>query len=272
MNYFAKRLFSFTLITVFAVLPLAAQEDEEIVIELQGPAADTRPTPMLWDYNATQLTRNWRSKTRKQLLYTVPVVSDRDGIVRGEQAEYMLVEYFLKGNFRKFLFRAETPQTFIAVAATPADVLAINKKYKVNIGLNLEDFEAAYAMRARQQNEDILPQKTVLYQLSYSDVNTPKAQLNWFLFENKKLTKTFYTRAQKDAYLQQLKEQRKAEEEQAAREAEQAKQQAAEQAEPTPKTKPFKALLYGGTVQDQMYLPRVISPSSTTVLKTLQGK
>lgn len=256
--------------------PLAAQEDDEIVIELQGAAAEPRPTPMLWDYNALQLTRQWRGKTREQLLYTMPVVSDRDGIVRGEHAEYMLVEYFSGGKFRKFLFAAESPQTFITVAATPADVLAVNKKYKVNIGLWLSDFEAAYASRAQLQQEDVLSKDTVLYQLSYTDVNTPKAQPNWFLFENKKLTKTFYTRSQKDAYLQQLKEQLKAAQQKAAAQKAAAEQAAAtaqaQAAQAAQKNKPFKALLYGGTLHDQMYMPRVISPSSTTVLNTLLGK
>jgi hypothetical protein len=258
------------------ILPLSAQEDEEILIELQGSVVNAapRPTPMLWDYNARQLTNKWRGKTREQLLYTVPIVSDRDGIVRGQTAEYMLVEYFLDGQFRKFLFRAESPQTFIAAAATPADVLAINKKYKVNIGLWLTDFQTAYANHARRQAEDILPENTFLYQLSYTDVNTPKSQLNWFLFENKKLAKTFYTRAQKEAYLQQIREQHIAEEAEA-----KAVQTAAAQEQASPvrqaakakNKKPFKALLSGGTVHDQMYLPRIISPSSTTVLKTLQG-
>lgn len=248
-------------------------EGEEIVIELQGAPADSRPTPMLWNYNARQLTNKWRGKTREQLLYTMPVVSDRDGIVRGEKAEYMLVEYFLNGQFRKFLFRAETPQTFIAAAATPADVLAVNKKYKVNIGLYLDDFKTAYANRAHRLNEDILPEKTELYQLSYSDVNTPKVQPNWFLFENKKLLRTFYTRAQKEAYLQQFQEQQQTAPEKAAQQAtaRQAAKQVPATATPSKRKKPFKALLSGGTLHDQIYLPRVISPSSTTVLKTLQG-
>jgi len=269
-------LFAFTVPLPAQSIDAPEQDEQEIIIELDGAsvAEAPRPTPMLWDYNARQLTNQWRGKTREQLLYQIPVVSDRDGIVRGQKAEYTLVEYFLDGQFRKFLFRAETPQTFIAAAATPADVLAINKKYQVNIGLWLSDFETAYGARARRQEEDSLPENSVLYQLSYSDVNTPKAQLNWFLFENKKLSKTFYTRAQKEAYLQQLKEQRFAQEAQAKAEQAAAEKLAAaqqqQQAALAQQKKPFKALLAGGTLHDQMYLPLITSPSSTTVLKTLQ--
>ena len=242
---------------------VAAQDTDEILIEMHGTSAEQpRPTPMLWDYNARQLSNKWRGKTREQLLYTVPVVSDRDGIVRGPKAEYMLVEYFTDGQFRKFLFRAETPQTFIAAAATPADVLAINKKYGINIGLTLSDFQTAYQTRAQMIVDDNLPKNATLYQLAYSDINTPAAQQNWFLFEDKKLTRTFYTQAEKDAYLKDLQEQ--------------AKQKEISPA-PTPKPAgkqpvPFKALISGGTLHDQMYLPRMVNPNPNIFPQNTQKK
>ncbi|MBO7238590.1 MAG: hypothetical protein J6U96_04865 [Elusimicrobiaceae bacterium] len=252
-----RYLFPFILIAVFIPCALA-QEADEIVIEMQGDSATAAPHPaaMLWNYNTRQLTQKWRGKTREQLLYAVPVVSDRDGIVRGAKAEYMLVEYFTDGQFRKFLFKAETPQTFIAVAATPADALAINKKYGINIGLTQADFESAYGKRARLQSDDNLPENTALYQMMYSDINTPTPQKNWFLFENKKLTQTFYTQSEKDAYLNTLKTQN----EQAA-----PKPAPAPKSAPVKQTAPQKALVWGGTTWDQAYMPKVVNPNPDLV-------
>ena len=55
---------------------------DEIVIEMTGDATAAEQTS-LWDFNAPQLTRRLRGKTREQVLYAVPVVSDKDRIVRG---------------------------------------------------------------------------------------------------------------------------------------------------------------------------------------------
>ena len=185
------------------------------------------------------------------MLYKVPVVSDRDGIIRSTKKEYALVEYFNDNQFRKFLFKAETPQTFVAVAATAADVLAINKKYNLNIGLNLADFTSFYGPRAKEIDEPALPEYAVLYQLSYKDVNTPKSQLIWVLFENKKLSKTFYTRDEKDAYLKTLY--------QPISQTQAPAEQAAKSTKNKP-TAPRKALVWGGTASDQAYMPKVVSP------------
>lgn len=230
--------------------PLQAQD--EIVIEMQGEPSVLPEAPTLWDRSAVQLTRKLRGKTREQVLYAVPVVSDKDRIVQGRRGEYALVEYYQGEQFRKFLFKAESPQTFVAAAATAADVLAVNKKYDVNIGLTQKAFENFYAGNAQKEESDFLPQEAVLYQLSYTDVNTPKAIKRWFLFEKGNLSQTFETSGTKNAYLEAQK--RKLEEENNSR------QQAAAQTRQNQPRTVRKALISGGTAWDQANLPRVVNP------------
>ena len=229
--------------------PLQAQE--EIVIEMQGEPSALPDAPTLWDRNAVELTRKLRGKTREQVLYAVPIVSDKDRIIPAQKGEYALVEYYQGQAFRKFLFKAESPQTFLAAAASAADVLAVNKKYGVNIGLKQKAFEDFYADKAIKEENSFLPQDSTLYQLSYTDVNTPKAVKRWFLFEKGDLTQTFETSGTKNAYLQALKRQQEA--------AYAQKQLPAKQQAPQKRTV-RKALISGGTEWDKAYLPRVVNP------------
>ena len=249
-----KYLFLF----VFFCMAFSAWAEDEIVIEMHGDPSPATPT--VWDKNAKQLSRTLRATTREQLLYSMPVGSDKDRIVSNTSAEYALVEYYNNNQFRKFLFKAEEPQNFITAAATVADVLAVNKKYNINIGLKLQDFLSFYGKRALQETSSVLPTGTVLYKLSYQDINTPTAVDRWFLFEKEELTLTFENPQTKEAYLASLKP--KTEE---------------EKNKPTPapvKKKPQrtvrKALVSGGTLHDRMYMPRVVNPKTVPPTMTLK--
>ena len=254
---------------IIGAATLFAAPEEELIIEMSGDKfVQVKQVPSMWDRTAPQLIKQWRGKTRENILYAMPVVSDKDRIVQGK-AEYALVEYYNGKDFRKFLFKAETPQTLLTVAATPADVLAVNKKYAVNIGLDQSSFENAYAGQATAQHSDAL-EDAVLYQLSYRDINTPKAQLNWFLFENGQLQQTFYTQAQKDAFVKKRRE----EQADVARQM-QADMAAAQQAAAQNTAKnnpPQKALLSGGTAYDQAYMPRVTNPNPFLMQGNTSGK
>ena len=251
----------YVILTIFFLgcsVGLTAQtQEDEIIIEMTGDSTKSTPRKHpLWDYSASQLAKQWRNKTREQLLYAMPIVSDKDRIITSPKAEYALVEYTDGNDFRKFLFKAETPQTFITAAATAADVLAINKKYKVNIGLTQIDFENFYAKNAVSQQADLLEDDEVFYELTYTDLNTPHSEKNWFLFKNRKLAQTFYTQKQKDEFVEQRKQAlaRKQKEQQEA-------EQAATAADESQQNVIQKALLYGGTTYDQAYMPRVINPN-----------
>lgn len=230
-----------------------AWAEDEIVIEIHGEPA-TSSAPTVWQKNAKQLSRALRSTTREQLLYSMPVVSDKDRIVRSSMAEYALVEYYNNGNFRKFLFKAEDPQTFITAAADVADVLAVNKKYGINIGLKLKDFLSFYAQQALQETDPILPPQTTLYKLLYQDINTPAPTERWFLFEKEELTLTFENSQAKEGHLSSLRKQ-----------AEEAKPKTTPQptAQKPPQRTTRKALLSGGTLHDRMYMPRVTNSKFT---------
>lgn len=233
---------------IFSVLLLScfAWAEDEIVIEMHGDPTPVA-TPTIWQKSAPELARALRGTTRQQLLYTMPAVSDKDRIVRNSSAEYALVEYYNNGHFRKFLFKAEDPQTFITVAATPADVLAVNKKYKINIGLKRNDFLTFYNEKVTEEKDNLLSSSLALYKLSYQDINTTVPTDHWFLFEREELTLCFESTEEKENYLKSLRQ--KAE---------------AAQAKPTHKPAPKKqvrttrkALLSGGTLHDRMYMPRV---------------
>ena len=198
----------------------------------------------IWKQNAVQLSRAWRGKTREQLLYQLPIVSSKDRIVRAEGKKfYALVEYYKDQQFRKFLFQGPDPQTFITAAASAADVLAVNKKYGINIGLKQDVFEQSYPGASAETNTN-LPAGSTLYHLSYTDVNTPKPQDHWFLFEQGTLSQTFYTLPEKNNYLNSLLP----------------KETPQVPAETTPAPTPVrKALISGGTEWDKANLPRVVN-------------
>lgn len=252
-----KQLMSILFILCGAAFVLAASEQNEIVIEMSGSTVRGQKTPSMWEQNAAQLLKKWRGKTREQVLYEMPVVSNRDVVLREKNTQYALVEYQNGRDFRKFLFKGQNPQTLLTVAATAADVLAVNKRYHINIGLTQVAFDKSYPNKITLQYAD-LPTNIVLYQVSYRDVNTPKAQENWFLFTNGQLSKTFYTLQQKDTFVKQLQE------EKAARDKLNKERATAQQTPGQTSSKnasPRKALLSGGTAYDQAYMPRVTNPN-----------
>ena len=236
----------------FLFCSAAAQETDEIVIEMTGDSVSRPNEPSLWNFSAVQLTRKLRGKTREQVLYAVPVVSDKDRIVRSTGKEYALVEYYSGGDFRKFLFKAESPQTFVAAAANAADVLAVNKKYGINIGLPQAVFETFYAGQISAESSEFLPNGTILYKMLYRDINTPSPYNRWFLFEKNELSHTFENEADKNSYLDSLKKQ-------AEGSSFQTKQQTARSSRQNRTVR--KALISGGTAWDRANLPRVNNPT-----------
>ncbi len=238
-----------SLISVYAL----AQTDGEIVIEMQGAPAKKAayPTLSIWDKNTSQLLKMLRGKTRQQALYSIENVSSKDKTIQSAKASYALVEYRQGDEFRKFLFQSKEPQTFITAASTVEDVMAINKKYAINIGLSQKAFERAYAGQyTLEKPAQPLPANTILYALSYTDMNTPNAQMIWLLFELKQLRQVFYTEAEKAAYLQAI----------TPAPAPQAPQTTVQK----PKKTVRKALVSGGTVWDQMYMPRLVTPNENS--------
>lgn len=260
--------FMITLLAVWLASPAAAapyyQEEPEIVIEMHGAQTAPVKTVSIWDKNALQLTRLFRGKDRTHVLYSVENVSTKDDILRAANGkEYAFVRYGTNdGDYRKFLFKAEDPQTFVACAANLKDVLAVNLKYGVNMGVSLKDFLRVYGSTATASTlEDETAGKTLsVYKQTYSDVNHKTPVPYYFVFDGDELTQTL---AGEKAYadyakkLTEANEKLRAQNKQAQDKAAQLEKQKQSQ---TARRQPIKALAYGGTVEDQMYMPRVNNP------------
>ena len=239
-------------------------EEPEIVIEMSGEQTAPVAAVSIWDKNALQLTRLFRGKDRSHVLYSVENVSTKDDILRSDNAkEYAFVRYGTNdGDYRKFLFKAEDPQTFVACAANLKDVLAVNLKYGVNMGVSLKDFLRVYGGTAQASAlEDETAGKTLaVYKQTYSDVNHKTPAPYYFVFDGDELTQTLAGEKAYADYAKKLKEANeklRAQNKQAQDKAVQLEKQKRNQAA---RRKPIKALAYGGTVEDQMYMPRVNNP------------
>ncbi|MDD6152355.1 MAG: hypothetical protein PUC11_00175 [Elusimicrobia bacterium] len=239
-------------------------EDPEIVIEMHGAQTAPVKTVSIWDKNALQLTRLFRGKDRTHVLYSVENVSTKDDILRSSNGkEYAFVRYGTNdGDYRKFLFKAEDPQTFVACAANLKDVLSVNLKYGINMGVSLKDFLRTYGQTAQSSAlEDETAGKTLaVYKQTYSDVNHKTPAPYYFIFDGDELTQTLAGEKAYADYAKKLKEANeklRAQNKQAQDKAVQLEKQKRNQAA---RRKPIKALAYGGTAEDQMYMPRVNNP------------
>ena len=257
-----------TLLSVWLASPAAAapyyQEEPEIVIEMHGEQTVPVKTVSLWDKNARQLTRLLRGKDRTFVLYSVENVSTKDDILCAANGkEYAFVRYGTDdGDYRKFLFKAEDPQTFVACAANLKDVLAVNLKYGVNMGVSLKDFLHTYGQTAQSSalTDEAAGKTYTVYKQTYSDVNHKTPAPYYFVFDGDELTQTLagekayadYTKKLTEAN-EKLRAQNKQAQDKAAQLEKQKQSQAA-------RRQPIKALAYGGTVEDQMYMPRVNNP------------
>jgi len=251
-------------LAALALTPLASAQtpgtgEPEIIIEMRGEKSAPQTAVSIWDKNARQLTRLFKGKDRTHVLYAVENVSSRDDILRSDSGkEYAFVRYGTNdGDYRKFLFKAESPQTFVACAANLQDVLAVNKKYGVNLGVSLKDFLRSYANQARHAPlQDASGKTLAAYKLNYSDINNKVPSPHYYIFDGDELILTL---AGDDAFASYAKKQ---DEERAQNQAAAQTQRQAQQKQPAPRTRrpAVKALAYGGTTEDQMYMPRVLNP------------
>lgn len=239
-----------------AVFAWAIPNDEpEIIIEMTGPAPKKTVLPeiAIWNKNATQLTRLFTGKDRTYVLYTVENVSNYDGTIHAKNGlKYAFVEYREpRGDFRKFIFKNDDPQTFVACAASAQDVLAINQKYSVNIGLKKDRFLQQYPVAVKLTDLTNINQE--VFRINWGGDKKQNAPL-YVLFENEELTDQILGKEAWDKYVQK----------QIADENERLHQELKEKenlpapATKRPASKPYKALISGGTLQDQMYMPRLI--------------
>ena len=225
---------------IFA-LPLygVCAEEPEIVIELTGSpsAAPAKDEINIWDKTTPQLEKILHGLTREEALRRITNVSTRDTLVESSDGKrYAFVQYGRDRNYRKCLFRRKDPQTFVACAANTQESLALAQTYHVDIGITEEEFLRTYQRETAAVFLPI-PNGQSLYQIKEQGKPT-----RFFLFTNKQFTNEL-------SALQ-------------ARQLVQTQQQtlnAQQKAKAPKKPKTFKALIDGGTLTDQMYMPRVIN-------------
>ena len=240
----------FLLLVGFLSFPLwAAPADEpEIVIELTGtPDKQMSDGVDIWDKDAKQLTRLFSGKTREKALALITSVSTKDAnVLAADGTKYRFVQYGHEGSYRKFLFRAKEPQTFVAVAANLKDSLSLFTRYQADINISETEFLEEYGPTTSSVFLPV-PNGQTLYRVN-SKGGTPQ----FFLFEQGRLARLL-TKEQTDKLVQ-------------------TQQETVRKQAQTPKTappkKPYKALLYGGTLHDQMYMPRVIQRKPSATVKS----
>ncbi|WP_428057117.1 hypothetical protein [Candidatus Avelusimicrobium fimicolum] len=246
-----------------------AAPEPEIVIEMHGESFSPRQGISVWNKNAQQLTRLFRGKDKTYVLYQVENVSSADRIIRAKNGKrYAYVRYGSDdGDYRKFLFQAQDPQTFVACAADIADVLAINLKYGVNLGVSQRDFLRTYESRATLTNLlDKATNKTYsVYRLEYTDVNHPTPVPTYFVFEGDSLKDTLASEKAFTEYTTKLSQANKALAKQE-KETQTAWEQAGQQARQKKQRPTRKALVSGGTVTDQAYMPRAVNATPLPAL------
>lgn len=247
-------------------------KDDEIVIEMAGTATPYAPAATRTDADeipvfkrtAAQLINRLAGKSRFYVMFNANVVASYDDTIYADNgAKYALVRYGQEGdNYRKFLFEDGGDQKLLAVADSPASVLAINKKYNVNIGLTEAEFKKSYpnaifnTVTNAQNNKEYHS-----YQI---------AGPMFLLFENGKLAYQFDTPEAFSAYMNTLS---------AANmgyAAQQAKQQTAlaqnrqTQNQGQAQLQTTYTLVVGGTARDPIYLPAIISTGTVRKLPPLK--
>lgn len=246
--------------------------DDEIVIEMTGTSTvataatrtDADEIPV-FKRTAAQLISRLAGKSRFYVLFNANAVSTFDDTIYADNgARYVLVRYGQEGdNYRKFLFDEGGDQKLLAVADSPATVLAVNKKYNVNIGLTEKEFQQDYPKAVATTVTDAQNNKEYhSYQISGP---------LFLLFDNGKLAYQFDSAQAFSAYMNTLS---------AANmgyAAQQAQQQTAlekarlSQTTSTRVEQPtYTTLVVGGTVRAPIYLPVVLSTGTARKLPPLK--
>lgn len=246
------RYFLFMILLIAGTFSANAQDEPEIVIELTGsPSAPAAKNGIeIWDKNCRQLAKLLNEKTREYALYQITNVSTKDNnIWAADGTRYRFVQYGKDANYRKFLFRAKEPQTFVACAANTEESLDMTFEYQVDIGLTETEFLETYAAQASSVYLPIDDGQT-LYQIPGKDKNP-----QFVRFVQGKPAARF-DQAQANQFIQQEQQRIK----QLAKDKQKAREQEAKKKR---RNASRTALLEGGTLYDRMYMPRVITPSST---------
>lgn len=248
-----------------AALGYAAAEQDVIVIEMDGKDFNSaaQPSVSVWQQSARGLEKAFKGKTLSQVLTAATSVpSIQDTLTAQDGTQYILLRYGDEDSFRKLLFSSQTPSYFLAAAATVPEVLALQKKYQLDLTVTRNAFEAAYPQATFLNVSDLTHNTTqAVFQLQQ---NPKKPLYTYYVFEDDKLTHTFFDDASYNAYLKKMSDANKSytqEQEKKRQEAEAARQKALQEQEEQKRREAAKwqrALVEGGTTQQYLYGPRLI--------------
>ena len=248
-------------------------KEEEIVIEMAGTANVVAPASTRTDADeipvfkrtAAQLISRLAGKSRFYVMFNANVVATLDDTIYADNgARYALVRYGQEGdNYRKFLFEDGGDQKLLAVADNAATVLAINKKYNVNIGLTEQEFKKSYPNAIFNKVTDAQNGKEFhSYQI---------AGPMFLLFENGKLAYQFDTPQAFSAYMSTLSAANMGFAAQQAKEQTALERNRPSQLPPPPQPQnTYTTLVVGGTVRAPIYLPVVLSTGTARKLPPLK--
>ena len=239
----------------------AAQVSDEIVIEMIG-SEDKQPlvtSVAIWKKSAKQLTRIFRGKDKNYVLQAADSIPFLDlPLTNSSGKDYNLVQYGEDTrSYRKMLFESHDNQAFITCASSPSDVIAVFQRYGVNMGLRKADFLATYTQLEKPKTLANGEQVLTVYTVPAEQLPLKSTQEMFAVFEQNKLIKLLNGSTALTSYKKTL-----------APAPVEKKQESSKPVPAKKPRKPYKALLSGGTVEDRMYMPQVVSgpftPSSNS--------
>ena len=246
-----KKFLVLGLLSVLLLPGFAGEAQNEIVIEMVGTPDKNIPEQNIWDKNALQLTKLLRKTNKAYVLRQVNDMANKEKILTAKDGtEYVMIQY---GNeswkYRKFLFQRQEPQTFVTCAANAKDIVAIFQKYGVNMGMKKGDLLETFSPSKFPKEQIDGTRVLTVYQIEQQQLPLRAQEPVFAVVEQNRVVELFASAADFNAYQSTL-------------------QPAPPPATPKlpakstpaqPPEKPLKALLSGGTIHDQMYMPRVVS-------------
>ncbi len=237
---------------LLAAVSFSWAEEPEIVIELSGGPRTQYPDVSVWSKNEKQLFRLFRGKDAAYVLASINTISAADKFLTAADGKrYRLLRYGQdETRYRYFLFDAD--EQLLGVADHLQTLLTWQKSYRLNVEIFESDFSKTFGEKAVLNNLADLANNTdyQVYQLDNS----------FYVFHQGKLINKYKDEAAYTAYVTDLSAQNKQFQAQQKMQQMQAAQQARQAQQATQNQATFrKALVWGGTVEDQMYLPRAVN-------------
>ena len=259
-----KKIFLGCTLLLCASLWAASISEPEIIIEINGAPREEYPSISVWNKNEKQLSRLFKGKDRIYVLYSIDTVSTTDETIHAQDGTlFYHVRYGQEDSqYRRFLF--DEKERFLAVADNLKTVLALNQKYHLNMDVSERDFTNNFGKQAILSNLADLENNT--------DYQVYQLGTVFYVFHQGKLVNTYTDEKSFNNYINELSSRNK-KAKQIQEEQKKAQQETARKAQQTtPQKKVRKALVWGGTVEDQMYMPRALNatplpplvPSTTT--------